>query len=290
MLRPVFEQRNHRVVVEATHELTAVVDATRVCQIIGNLLHNASKFTRRGGDIRVELAEQAGGGVIRVIDRGAGIPQAQIGRVFEMFAKIERSHQNSSGGLGIGLALSRRLAELHDGTLTSASGGEGQGATFTLTLPNATARAAETPAPRRTTPPAGAATGPLSVVVIEDNDDVADVLEMWLEDLGHSVRMARTGAEGLDLVVQVRPDVVLCDLGLPGMDGAEVCKRVTREIEQRPVMIAMTGWGQDADRRRTAEAGFDHHLVKPVAMAKLLDILRTIQPVAQTSPPRPPSP
>jgi signal transduction histidine kinase/ActR/RegA family two-component response regulator len=277
--RPFLDQRRQTVEVAAADPVRAMVDATRVSQIVGNLLHNASKFTPAGGAIRVELAVEDGMAAIRVIDPGAGIPEDQIDRVFDMFARIERSsRQQASTGLGIGLALGRSLAEMHGGSLSASSAGEGQGATFTLTLPAEAAGMLEIAGVHAMEPVAGAVVPDrLEVVVVEDNDDAADTLTLWLEELGHGVRVARTGPVGLELVREARPDVVLCDIGLPDMDGVEVCRRVKAlELAPPPVMVALTGWGMDEDRRRTAEAGFEHHLVKPVVPDRLRAILQAV--------------
>jgi signal transduction histidine kinase len=258
---PFLDKRRQRVVVQRTGTCLVEADTTRVCQIIGNLLHNASKYTPAGGEIAIELERRDAQAIVRVIDPGLGIPPEQLERVFDMFTRIERKAAHGDGGLGIGLAISRRLAELHGGSLQAASTGEGQGATFTIALP-ALAEVAAVPVARARTAPSGAA---LRIVVIEDNVDAAETLVMWLEELGHSVRLAMTGPDGLALVRDARPDLVLCDVGLPGMDGVEVCRSVRRlENGSSPVMVALTGWGMDGDRRRTDEAGFDHHLVKPV--------------------------
>ncbi len=277
--RPFLDQRRQTVEVAVVGPVRAIADATRVSQILGNLLHNASKFTPSGGAIRVELAAEDGTARIRVIDPGAGIPEGQIERVFEMFARIERSsRQQASSGLGIGLALGRSLAEMHGGSLTASSSGEGRGATFTLTLPAEAAGVLEIAAGDATGPvPRAVVLGRLEVVVVEDNDDAADTLTMWLEELGHGVRVARTGPAGLELVREARPDVVLCDIGLPDMDGVEVCRRVKAlALKPAPVMVALTGWGMDEDRRRTSEAGFEHHLVKPVVPDRLRAILQAV--------------
>ena len=272
--QPFIDSRKQTCRVVTEGSVFAVVDATRIAQVIGNLLHNASKYTPVGGELRVELGSASGNASIRVIDPGAGIPASQLERVFDMFAKIERSVPNANGGLGIGLALSRQIAALHDGSLVAASIGEGFGATFTLSLPlgdDALGR----PVSDRTDAAHDENDGALQIVVIEDNEDAAELLTLWLEQLGHQVRSARTGPEGLALVREVAPRVVLCDLGLPGMSGLEVCQHVRAlELPAQPVMVALTGWGMAEDRRKTRDVGFDHHLVKPAASDALLDILR----------------
>jgi signal transduction histidine kinase len=280
MSRPFLDQRRQTVVVDIQGSVLAMIDVTRVAQIVGNLLHNASKYTPADGRIQIELAAEGGTASIRVIDAGAGIPVGQLDRVFEMFARIERTGPHVSGGLGIGLSLSRRLAEMHGGTLTASSAGEGRGATFTLALP--AEAVAGHPGPSAGHPAVAlpgavpVAQALLDIVVIEDNDDAADTLSLWLGEKGHRVRVARTGPDGLELVREVKPDVVLCDIGLPDMDGVEVCRRIKDlALEPRPLLVAVTGWGMDDDRRRTAAAGFEHHLVKPVGPDQLRAILQS---------------
>jgi signal transduction histidine kinase len=271
--RPLFTRRNQSIEIDAESPVAAFVDSTRVAQIVGNLVNNASKHSAPGATIRVELRREQDSGVIRVIDQGAGIPADQLACVFEMFTTIERAPHAPNDGLGIGLALSRHLAELHGGSLTGFSEGEGKGATFTLSLPIGPARSVvETPP---SAPPASLAAA-LTVVVAEDNADSADMMSTWLEHLGHSVRVARSGPDAVALVLEARPDVVLCDLGLPELDGVDVCRRIMQEMPSPPVMIALTGWGMERDRRRTVEAGFSHHLVKPVDPNKLHTVLESI--------------
>lgn len=288
-VQPIALRQQQRVELDAAPELRTTGDATRISQVITNLLNNALKHSPQGGVIRVEARHAGTTAVLSVRDHGVGIPADQLERVFEMFTKLERSGTVPNDGLGIGLSLSRRLAELHDGTLTGASEGEGKGATFTFTLPlNATRRsdpmqhveraAAGTSASEHA--PAGAAR---TVVVIEDNEDAADLMEVWLTRLGHKVLVARTGPEGVALVIENMPDVVLCDVGLPGMDGTEVCRLVLAQLAHPPLMVALTGWGMEHDRARTAAAGFQHHLVKPVAMDQLVALLESVPP--RTAPP-----
>jgi len=274
---PGFAVHRQSVTVDAEDSIHAFIDPTRVAQIVANLLHNASKHSAPGARVRVELRRVNDRACIRVHDDGAGIPTDQLGRVFDMFTKIERSTQSTNDGLGIGLALSRQLAQLNGGTLTASSAGEGKGATFTLSLPTSKAPTVpESPESHVETASCTLPVGGLSVVVIEDNEDAAETLTMWLEDLGHRVRTAQTGPDGLMLVLETRPDVVLCDLGLPGLGGVEVCRRVVSGTKTPPVMIALTGWGMAADRKLTADAGFQHHLVKPVEPEKLRVVLTEI--------------
>jgi signal transduction histidine kinase len=274
--RPFFERRNHTISIEAHKDICANVDPTRVAQILGNLLHNAAKFTPDGGLIKLSLEQDGDEAVIRVIDRGAGIGPGQIERMFDMFTRIDRVIATEHG-LGIGLALARRLAELHDGSLSAHSEGQGHGTTFTLRLPApADARPASVNGVTTSTSPSDTL-NKLRVLVIDDNPDVADTLALWLEDMGHTVWVARSGPTGIDLVEQNQPDLVLCDIGLPDMDGNEVCRRI-RGLERvaQPTMVAVTGWGRDDDRRKTREAGFDAHLVKPVAVDKLRLLLEGV--------------
>lgn len=293
-LAPFLDKRKQTVSVSSKQRLSAFVDATRVGQIVGNLIHNASKYSPVGAEIVVELVNEDGRGLIRVVDHGAGIPADQLTHVFDMFAKIERSTPNSDGGLGVGLALSRLLAELHGGTLEVSSGGEGLGATFTVTLPDVRVHK-QSPSPVAAVDAEAAVQPGLNLVIVEDNEDAADIMAIWLEELGHVVRIARNGPDGLALILEARPQAVLCDLGLPGMDGYQVCENVVAKMTPRPVMIALTGWGMDSDRRRTRDAGFDHHLVKPVALEKLDELLKGVRDslhtaaAGQVSPSRPPS-
>jgi signal transduction histidine kinase len=273
--RPFFDKRRQSISVDVRQSIFGFVDPTRVSQILGNVLHNAAKYTPEGGEVRVELTHERGNAIVRIIDSGVGIPAELIVRVFDMFIRVDQSHPDA--GLGIGLALAQRLAELHGGTLTAASSGVDRGSTFTLSLPEVSE-----PQPRVSQSLAGlehrsGLTAMLDIVVIEDNDDSADTFAAWLEVQGYKVSVARTGPDGLELVQATRPDVVLCDLGLPGMDGVEVCRRIRQlAIDFKPVMVALSGWGREEDRQRTTEAGFDHHLVKPVAMKKVRELLQSV--------------
>ncbi len=274
-LRPLFERRDQVLSLSTPASLLAKADPTRVAQILTNLLHNAAKFTPAGGSVGIELVDGNGEALLHVVDSGAGISPEHIEHIFDMFTRISRPGMNVQPGLGIGLALARRLAQLHGGTLSAFSDGEGRGARFTLRIPALTARdAARTTAPGAHPEPRIPDQSPLDILVIEDIDDVADGLVQCLQDLGHRVSVARTGKSGVEMIRSQRPTVVLCDLGLPELDGLDVCRQVrTLPVGSQPVMIALTGWGREDDFRRTKEAGFDHHLVKPVVLDKLLLLL-----------------
>jgi len=275
-LRPMFEQHHQQLTLENAGAIEALADSTRVAQIVTNLLTNASKFTPENGRITIGLEREGDRALIRVADSGAGIPPDQIDLIFGMFARVKRGDGDGPMGLGIGLALARRLAEMHGGTLTVASLGDNAGSTFTLALP-ASRSAPVAIAPVQEPKELVGATNGLRIVIIEDNEDVAESLKDLLEDTGHTVWAALSGSDGINLVQEVRPNVVLCDLGLPHMGGVEICRRIRAlSIGRPPLMVAITGWGREEDHRRTREAGFDHHLVKPVAVDSLDKVLRSV--------------
>ncbi len=280
MVDPVLKRHEQTVVVNAEGPFPMRVDPTRVAQIVGNLLNNASKHSPAGTTIRIDLRCERDRGVMRVVDEGIGIPPHQLARVFDMFTKVERPAQKGANGLGVGLALSRRLAELHGGTLTAASDGDGKGATFTLELPLGGLEPVVASSVKPMAP--SAIPQVLRIVIVEDNNDSAEMMHDWLSHLGHEVRVARTGPDGIAAIFETRPDVVLCDIGLPEVDGVEVCRRVMAGMPAPPVMVALTGWGMDADRKRTQEAGFRFHLVKPIAPKELRSLLQSIGQKAQT--------
>jgi CheY-like chemotaxis protein len=247
-------------------------DPTRLTQVVGNLLQNAVKFTPRGGTVSVRLSADAGRkqAVLAVRDSGIGIDPDLLPRLFEPFAQADRSLDRSKGGLGLGLALVKGLAELHGGEAHAASGGPGQGAEFVVRLPMQPEPAALTGVPEAPTQ----AGKRLRVLVVEDNRDAADMLRLLLEINGYDAAVAYSGPGGVEAAKSWRPDVVLCDIGLPGLDGYGV----VRELRQDPAtaharVIAVTGYGSDEDRRKSGEAGFDAHLVKPADPARLQELL-----------------
>ncbi|HET8542195.1 MAG TPA: ATP-binding protein [Anaeromyxobacter sp.] len=242
-------------------------DPARISQIVGNLLHNAGKFTPSGGRVTVTAEERGGRAVVRVRDTGAGIAPAVLARLFQPFVQADDSLARSAGGLGLGLALVRGLAELHGGTARAESAGEGKGAEFTVELPlrpgaAAAARAAPAEAgPRR------------RVLVVEDQDDAAESLADVLRLAGHEVEVARDGADGIRRAKTSRPDAVLCDIGLPGMDGYEVARRLRADGHAGTLLVALTGYALPEDLRRAREAGFDAHLTKPASPEDLEAVL-----------------
>ncbi|HEV3010076.1 MAG TPA: ATP-binding protein, partial [Burkholderiales bacterium] len=248
-------------------------DRARIEQILSNLLDNAVKFTPAGRRISVAVGEEGEWAVLRVTDEGEGLAPGQGERMFELFVQGERGLDRGAGGLGVGLALVKRLTEMHGGTVSAASGGSGMGATFTVKLPAVLPTAA-----RAEQPETAQRVEPRSVLIVEDNDDMRQMLHETLAYSGHEVREARDGASGLALAAEARPDVALIDIGLPDVDGYEVARRLRAAPGGRRIgLIAITGYGQVEDQRRAYEAGFDAHLTKPVAPERLKQVMAGLQ-------------
>jgi signal transduction histidine kinase len=272
---PLMRDKGHRVeVTHASEPLHVRADRVRLEQCVTNLLTNAAKFTDARGEIHLRVHPDGGEAVIDVCDNGVGIAPAFVPRVFDLFSQSVRSIDRSQGGLGLGLAICRQLIELHGGRVSCASAGEGRGATFTLRLPLAHAAHAATAAlSMPAAPPAlPAGTAPKRVLVVDDNCDAADTLALWLEAHGHDTRTVYGAEAALAAVEGFVPDVVLLDLGLPGMDGYEVARRIKRGHRSMRV-VALSGYGQARDKALSAAAGFDAHAVKPVDMAELDQLL-----------------
>ncbi len=272
--RPLIEAGRHALELDLPREALWVEgDPVRLAQILSNLLNNAATYTEPGG--RIVLSARRAEGTVRlaVRDNGVGIAPEALPRVFEMFSRGDRQSARHQGGLGIGLALSRRLAQMHGGTLTGFSEGAGCGATFVATLPLA-AEQAPSPSASDTSP---APLPPRRILVVDDNDDSADSLGLVLKLLGADVRVARDGPQALEVFEDYDPAVVLLDIGMPGMDGYEVARRIRAGFpERRAALIALTGWGQDKDRERAREAGFDRHLIKPADLDALQTLLSSL--------------
>ncbi|HEX7181781.1 MAG TPA: ATP-binding protein [Thermoanaerobaculia bacterium] len=275
--RPLIDARRHRLTVALPPEPVLLEgDLTRLVQVAGNLLNNAAKYTDEGGHIRLEAAREGGEVVLRVRDDGMGVPADLLPHLFDLFTQANRSLDRSQGGLGIGLTLVRQLVEMHGGRVEAKSDGLGRGSEFIVRLPAASSAAgAEGAAGERARPGASA----LKILIVEDNVDSADMLSVMLKLGGHEVRTAHDGPAALEAARSFQPQAVLCDIGLPGMNGYEVAARLRERPEfERTPLIALTGYGQEEARRRAREAGFDHHIVKPVepdALAALLDSLRS---------------
>jgi signal transduction histidine kinase len=249
-------------------------DPLRLSQAITNLLHNATKFTARGGVVAVRVGRTAGGkrAEVAVRDNGMGIAPDVLPHVFEVFTQADHSLDRARGGLGVGLAVVKGLIEMHGGEVRAESAGTGHGAEFALQLPLAAATAGGV---REEQPAAVGTNGARRILVVEDNPDAAASMRDFLELSGHEVALAGTGTDGVAAARRFHPEVVLCDLGLPGMDGFAVAKALRRDPETATVkLIAITGYGREEDRRRSKEAGFDLHLTKPVDPAQLRQLLR----------------
>jgi len=270
--RTIIDEAGHTLVVDLPSTPQIVNgDLTRLAQVVSNLLNNAAKFTPSGGRITLRAETNAGRAIIRVRDNGIGIPAEVLPRVFEMFAQAPGPMPQSRGGLGIGLSLSRALVELHGGRIDVHSEGAGQGAEFVVQLPLLPAAATgET----RSATESAVAKAALNILVVDDNRDGARTLAKVLEILGNHVAVAHDGHTGLATAEERRPALILLDIGLPDLDGYEVCRRLRQQPWGARVQIyAITGWGQEDDRRRSHAAGFDGHFVKPVAPQAIIDLV-----------------
>ena len=244
-------------------------DRTRLLQVIGNLLHNARKYTARGGHISISLEQVGMTAEVRVRDTGVGIPSEMLPRIFDLFFQGEPLAARSGGGLGVGLTLVRRLVELHDGTVEAVSDGPGGGAEFIVRFPL-------TPSPLVDEPTEALGARPvpsLRILLIEDHDDTREMVGRGLQLLGQTVTLASDGETGLEMALADPPDAAVIDIGLPGSDGYEIARRLRAVLGNRVRLVALTGYGQADDRRLVREAGFDAHLVKPVAPE---DVLRAV--------------
>lgn len=268
---------------EGGHELTVSTppepvhvdaDVTRLAQVFANLLNNAARYTPRAGQITLRAERREGDVVVTVKDTGIGIPAEALTRIFEMFSQVDRSLERSTGGLGIGLALVKTLVEMHGGTVEALSAGDGQGSEFVVTLPVAS----DGPRAVRQDVPVPRSSGARRILVADDNPDSADSLARLLRISGHEVHTRYDGPEALGAVEELRPDVVLLDIGMPKLNGHEVCRRIREQPWGRTIIvIALTGWGDEETRSRAKEAGFDAHLTKPVDYGALTELLARLR-------------
>jgi PAS domain S-box-containing protein len=272
---PAIEAAKHRLDVEVPPQPVMVRgDVYRLTQLLANVLNNAARYTPPGGHIAIKVTREDGWSMVQVRDTGRGIEPGMLERIFHMFIQERPALEKVGGGLGIGLALARRIAELHGGSLAARSEGENQGAELTLRLPllertHAPEPPAEALADRGAKPVLAK-----RVLVVDDNVDAATTLQLLLKSLGHETCVVYDGLQALRMAVEFRPDIVLLDIGMPGLDGYEVARRLRALKRERPLrIVAITGWGQDDARARSREAGFDLHLVKPVDPGMLTSVL-----------------
>jgi PAS domain S-box-containing protein len=274
--RPLIDQRRHQLFVSLPAEPVWLDgDAARLEQVVVNLLNNAAKYTNEGGKIWVNMRPEGGEVALRVRDTGVGIAPELLPRVFDLFTQADRTPDRSQGGLGIGLSLTQRLVELHRGTIEAHSAGLGQGSEFIVRLP--VLPPSEMGTDTTSTGTAKQAARGWRVLVVDDNVDAANMIAMMLQLYGHQTETVYSAQRALEMAVEYRPDFVALDIGLPGMDGYEVARRLRQIPELKDTrLIAATGYGQDADRQRSEEAGFDYHLVKPIDPEKLEEVLELL--------------
>jgi CheY-like chemotaxis protein/two-component sensor histidine kinase len=270
--RPLAEAAGHRFQLALSRDpIYLNADPVRLSQVFSNLLNNSCKYCDRGGTITITTARDGSDAVITVEDTGVGIPADKLEMIFDMFTQLDRAGTSSQGGLGIGLTLVRRLVQLHGGSVEARSAGEGKGSAFVVRVP--IEDAPEVAAAEVVSRPTHAR----RILVVDDNRDAAESLSMLLSITGHETTIAHDGGAAAEYAERDRPDVVLLDIGLPTLSGYEVCRRIRQQPWGRQMfVIALTGWGQDDDRQKTREAGFDGHLVKPVAYDSLLRLLDSL--------------
>jgi two-component system CheB/CheR fusion protein len=275
--RPLMDRHGHEFQMDVSQApLPVKGDAMRLMQVFVNLLNNAAKYTPSGGRIRLDAELGDGEIIVRVHDNGRGIPSEALERVFELFMQVSPEPRGEQGGLGVGLALVRRIVELHGGRVVARSEGEGMGSTFSVFLPLETQ---EVERPRKVSAPASVAR-PLRVLVVDDNRDAADSLKVLLESANQDVRVAYDGSSAVDLMQDFQPELVLLDIGMPHMDGYEAARLMrAMELETRPTLIALTGWGQASDKQRATAAGFDQHFTKPVNPDDLFGFIASLTKV-----------
>jgi CheY-like chemotaxis protein len=267
---PLISAGAHRLTLELGEQPVWVdADRVRLAQVVSNLLNNAARYTAKGGAIRLEVRQEGAEAWVAVVDTGIGIEPALIERIFEPFMQVEGQHAGSSAGIGIGLALAKALVELHGGSIRAESEGLGKGSRFVVRLPRAVA-----PAGAQAEAAGLARVKPRRFLIVDDNVDATVSQALLLRHMGHEVETAYSGAAALEKAQAFQPEIVLLDIGMPGMDGYEVARRLRASPLGRDVkLVAQTGWGQDADRRRSREAGFDAHLAKPVDIEALMRLI-----------------
>ena len=275
--QPLIEAGRHELIIQPPNEPVWLDgDLTRLAQVVSNLLNNSAKYTPNGGRITLSAGFEGDNAIIRVTDNGSGISAEMLTQVFEMFTQVDRTLDRAQGGLGIGLSLVRRLVEMHGGTIAADSPGLGLGSVFTVRLPVAlppmTRSISGTPPER---PERSSTSSTLRVLMVDDSDDGATSLALLLQVWGHTTRIAHDGPQAIEAAQEFRPDLVFLDIGLPVMDGYEVCRRLRDNPDlSRTIFVALTGWGGEEDKKRAQDAGFAFHLVKPVNPDQIEDVLK----------------
>jgi signal transduction histidine kinase len=277
--RPVIEQRGHKLTVRVP-SVSILVDGdlVRLAQVVSNLLNNSAKYTERCGRIWLSAAVKKDEAIIKVRDTGIGISAEVLPRIFEMFAQADRTGNGSPGGLGIGLTLVKRLVEMHGGTIKAQSAGTGKGSEFIVRLPMASPRLSKPKVRLKGRKESRTDTAkPIRILVVDDNQDSADSLGLLLKLMGNEVRVVHDGRAAVEVANEFEPRVLLLDIGLPDLNGLEAAKRIRQQPWARQaLMIAVTGWGEAVDRQRSKQAGFDHHLVKPLDPDVLTNLLKSL--------------
>jgi len=262
-VRPLIDAQRHELALSLPHEpIHLVADPTRLEQVLCNLLNNAAKYTGVGGRIELAVTHSNGQATLSLRDTGIGIAPDLLPRIFDLFTQADRSLARSQGGLGIGLTLVRTLVGMMGGNITAHSDGPGKGSEFVVQLP--VLKEAIVPKLEKREERPRMPHPPLRALVVEDIEDVAEMLVMLLRQWGHEVRAVHDGAAALLAARTYTPDIILLDIGLPGMNGYDVARQLRQTDGEKPLIVAMTGYGQEEDRRRSEEAGFDFHMVKPI--------------------------
>ncbi len=257
---------NHKLILDVPQEpLWVNADLTRLSQVVSNLLNNAAKYTPAGGIITLTARAQNEEAMLCVADNGLGIPADMLPKVFDLFTQVDRNLDRSQGGLGIGLSLVRRLLEMHNGTIHVNSDGLNKGSKFTAYIPLLSHNVGAKEDDQNTSGDTVTTKPPLNILVVDDNVPSAKTIGWMLELAGYEYSIVHTGTEAIEAAKKLKPDVILLDIGLPGISGYDVCRELRKDNDfKNTIMIAQTGWGQERDRQMAKEAGFDHHLIKPV--------------------------
>jgi PAS domain S-box-containing protein len=276
--RPLIEAAGHELTVSLpTEPIYVDADATRLAQVFSNLLNNAAKYTEPRGKIWLVVEREGNHAVVKVMDSGLGISAEHLAHIFEMFSQVDRSLERSQGGLGIGLTLAKHLTEMHGGTIEAQSEGQDKGSAFIVRL----LETGEIPVPQQPSSAQGESTvaaGQCKILIVDDDEDTVTSMSMMLRILGHDTFIAHDGLRAVEAARLYRPDIVLLDIGLPKMNGYETASRIRQEPWGKEMkLVALTGWGQEEDKRRSREAGFDRHLIKPVEPAALEKLLKELR-------------